>query len=202
VSRYSFGGFQRFNSARKASIPAASIFAHSAGGRRIERRTMTSSGGLGGLPRGRFCSSMGRTVAPIYRGTNNPCNLELSCYSNCMSHLPHCLTNPNLRMVKTSVGFVVLDSRDRPPLLQEKSLPYYGIYKDGVRLGGIAKVRKWSIDGLPGSFKTRQEAIEACIRHIGLMPQRHETRDEFLDRLGTDDKLAEIVRHGKERRRG
>lgn len=81
---YSFGGFQRFNSARSASMPAASIFAHSAGGSRIERRTMTSSGGLGGLPRGLFSCSMPRTVAPIYRYTNIPCDLDLSCYSNCI----------------------------------------------------------------------------------------------------------------------
>lgn len=29
--------------------------------------------------------------------------------------------------------------------------------------------------------------------------QRHETRDEFIDRIGTDDKLAESIARGRER---
>jgi hypothetical protein len=70
-----FFGFQRFNSARSASIPAASIFAQVAGVSLRERSTRVSSGGFGGLPRGRLAGSscsMPRTVAPIYGDTNNP----------------------------------------------------------------------------------------------------------------------------------
>jgi hypothetical protein len=84
VSDQAFGGLALLMSARSQSIPFASILAHSAGGSLIERKTMTSSGGLGGLPRGRFSCSMLRTVAPIYRYTNNPCNPDLSCYHKSM----------------------------------------------------------------------------------------------------------------------
>jgi hypothetical protein len=76
-----FFGFQRFNSARSASIPAASIFAQVAGVRRTVRCTKVSSGGFGGLPRGRFGSSMLRTVSPIYEDSNNPCNPALCDYN-------------------------------------------------------------------------------------------------------------------------
>jgi hypothetical protein len=79
-----FFGFQRFNSARSASIPAASIFAQVAGVSRTVRCTRCSSGGFGGLPRGRFGSSMPRTVAPIYEDSNNPCNVDLSDYNKSM----------------------------------------------------------------------------------------------------------------------
>jgi ribosomal protein L37AE/L43A len=76
-----FFGFQRFNSARSASIPAASIFAQVAGVSRTVRCTKVSSGGFGGLPLGRFGSSMLRTVAPIYEDSNNPCNPALCDYN-------------------------------------------------------------------------------------------------------------------------
>jgi hypothetical protein len=78
-----FFGFHRFNSARSASIPAASIFAQVAGVSLRERSTRVSSGGFGGLPRGRLAGSFGsmpRTVAPIYGDTNIPCIPDLSCY--------------------------------------------------------------------------------------------------------------------------
>jgi hypothetical protein len=79
-----FFGFQRFNSARSASMPAASIFAQVAGVSRTVRCTRCSSGGFGGLPRGRFSSSMPRTVAPIYEDSNNPCNPDLCDYNKYM----------------------------------------------------------------------------------------------------------------------
>jgi hypothetical protein len=79
-----FFGFQRFNSARSASIPAASIFAQVAGVSRSVRCFSFSSGGFGGLPRGRFGSSMPRTVALIYEDSNNPCNPDLCAYNKSM----------------------------------------------------------------------------------------------------------------------
>jgi hypothetical protein len=79
-----FFGFHRFSSARSASIPAASIFAQVAGVSRTVRCTKVSSGGFGGLPRGRFGSSMPRTVAPIYEDSNNPCSPYLLDYNKYM----------------------------------------------------------------------------------------------------------------------
>jgi hypothetical protein len=78
---YSFGSFARLISARSQSRPLRSIFAHSSGVSRMARCTCCSSGGLGGLPRGRFSCSMVRTVAPIYWDANNPCNPDLLGYS-------------------------------------------------------------------------------------------------------------------------
>jgi hypothetical protein len=71
-------------SVRSQSKPLRSIFSHSAGVSRIVRCTKCSSGGFGGLPRGRFCS-MPRTVAPIYEDSNNPCTVDLSDYNKSTS---------------------------------------------------------------------------------------------------------------------
>jgi hypothetical protein len=73
-------------SCRSQSKPLRSIFSHMAGVSRSVRCTRCSSGGFGGLPRGRFGSSMARTVAPIYEDSNNPCNVDLSDYNKYMEH--------------------------------------------------------------------------------------------------------------------
>ena len=59
ASGHSFGfGFHLSIILRKASMPAASIFAQCAGLSRMARSSSFSSGGVGGLPRGLFGSSM------------------------------------------------------------------------------------------------------------------------------------------------
>lgn len=53
-------------SARSHSIPPlASIFAHSGGGKRIERCSSRSDSGAGGRPRGFFCCSMSDILSDI-----------------------------------------------------------------------------------------------------------------------------------------
>ena len=98
-----FGGFQRFNSARSASIPAASIFAQAAGVSRMVRCTRCSSGGFGGLPRGRF-GSMGRTVAPIYEDSNNTCNVDLLDYNKSMNTTLHLRDHFTLKQWQEMLG--------------------------------------------------------------------------------------------------
>lgn len=53
-----FGGFARSMSFRSHAMPSASTFSHCAGVRRMDRCSSFSSGGVGGLPRGRFVGSM------------------------------------------------------------------------------------------------------------------------------------------------
>jgi hypothetical protein len=67
------GSLARLMSARSQSKPLRSIFAHRSGVSRMVRCTWCSSGGFGGLPRGRFSCSMNRSVARIYRDANIPC---------------------------------------------------------------------------------------------------------------------------------
>lgn len=71
-------------SCRSQSKPLRSIFSHMAGVSRSVRCTRCSSGGFGGLPRGRF-GSMPRTVAPIYEDSNNHCIVDLYDYNKSMN---------------------------------------------------------------------------------------------------------------------
>jgi hypothetical protein len=112
---YSFGSFARLMSARSQSRPLRSIFAHSSGVSRMARCTCCSSGGFGGLPRGRFSCSMVRTVAPIYRDANNPCNSDLLGYDKGMNK-PRKLTGRQF--------FVLMEMRRNPCALESFSTSY------------------------------------------------------------------------------
>lgn len=119
-------------SCRSQSTPYASTFAHMAGVRRIERSTRVSSGGLGGRPRGRFGSSglsMRRTVAPIYRCTNIPCNPDFACYDKYMNTAKP--TTPNPYAAQGSLSEAWQRGYDGRPLLAYPGSDYAKAYAEG-----------------------------------------------------------------------